>query len=116
MVDVNRRAAFVVADGITLVWASWWKGLPLPERVTGADLIFGLCELAALHGYRVFLLGGGPSVTETAAPFDRPISGPVHRGGRISAVPGPGHRRNRGGLEPDPPGQPRSPLRVVRPA
>ncbi len=59
--------AFVVADGITLVWASCWKGTPLPERVTGADLIYGLCELAALRGYRIFLLGGGPSVAEAAA-------------------------------------------------
>lgn len=67
LADVNRRAAFIVADGITLVWASRWKRCPLPERVTGADLIFGLCELAALRGYRVFLLGGGPSVAETAA-------------------------------------------------
>ena len=64
---VSRRAAFVVADGITLVWASRWKGIPLPERVTGSDLIYGLCELAARRGYRVFLLGAGPSVAEEAA-------------------------------------------------
>ena len=64
---VNHRAAFVVADGITLVWASRWKRTPLPERVTGSDLIYGLSELAARRGYRVFLLGGGPSVAEEAA-------------------------------------------------
>ena len=65
--DVNDRAAFVLADGITLVWASRWKGRPLPERVTGADLIYGLCELAARRGYGIFLLGGTPSVAEAAA-------------------------------------------------
>ena len=64
---VSRRAAFVVADGITLIWASRWKGVPLPERVTGSDLIYGLCELAARRGHRVFLLGAGPSVAEEAA-------------------------------------------------
>ena len=64
---VNRRATFVIADGITLVWASRWKQTPLPERVTGSDLIYGLSDLAARRGYRVFLLGGGPSVAEEAA-------------------------------------------------
>jgi N-acetylglucosaminyldiphosphoundecaprenol N-acetyl-beta-D-mannosaminyltransferase len=65
--DVNNRAAFVLADGITLVWASRWKGTPLPERVTGADLIYDLCDLAARRGYGIFLLGGAPGVGETAA-------------------------------------------------
>lgn len=64
---ISRGAAFVIADGITLVWASRWKGTPLPERVTGADLIYGLSELAARRGYRVFLLGARPSVAEDAA-------------------------------------------------
>jgi len=64
---VNNRAALVVADGITLVWASRWKGTPLPERVTGADLIYGLCDLAAQRGYGIFLLGGAPGVGELAA-------------------------------------------------
>jgi N-acetylglucosaminyldiphosphoundecaprenol N-acetyl-beta-D-mannosaminyltransferase len=65
--EVSNRAAFVVADGITLVWASRWKGTPLPERVTGADLIYGLCDLAARRGYGIFLLGGAPGVGEAAA-------------------------------------------------
>jgi N-acetylglucosaminyldiphosphoundecaprenol N-acetyl-beta-D-mannosaminyltransferase len=65
--EVNNGAAFVVADGITLVWASRWKGTPLPERVTGADLIYGLCNLAARRDYGVFLLGGAPNVAEAAA-------------------------------------------------
>lgn len=64
--DLNNRAAFVVADGITLVWASRWKGMPLPERVTGADLIYGLCSLAERQGYGTFLLGGAPGVGEAA--------------------------------------------------
>jgi N-acetylglucosaminyldiphosphoundecaprenol N-acetyl-beta-D-mannosaminyltransferase len=65
--EVNRRAAFVLADGITLVWASRWKGMPLPERVTGSDLIYGLCELAAHRGYRVFFLGGSEGIAAEAA-------------------------------------------------
>jgi N-acetylglucosaminyldiphosphoundecaprenol N-acetyl-beta-D-mannosaminyltransferase len=64
---VNEGAAFIVADGMPLVWASRWKGSPLPERVTGADLIPALCERAAAKGYRVLLLGGVPGVGEEAA-------------------------------------------------
>jgi N-acetylglucosaminyldiphosphoundecaprenol N-acetyl-beta-D-mannosaminyltransferase len=65
--EASRRAAFVVADGIPLVIASRWKGRKLPERVTGADLIFGLCELASRRGYRVYFFGAGPGVAEKAA-------------------------------------------------
>src|SRR5687768_7092642 len=54
---VNRGAAFILADGMPLVWASRWKGFPLPERVAGADLFPALCARAAAKGYRVFLMG-----------------------------------------------------------
>ena len=64
---VNERAAFVVADGAPLVWASRLLGTPLPERVAGSDLIFDLCERAAREGFRVFLLGADPGVAERAA-------------------------------------------------
>ena len=60
-------AAFVVADGVTLVWASSWKGRKLPERVTGADLIYGLSQLLASRGQGIFLLGGSAGVAEAAA-------------------------------------------------
>jgi N-acetylglucosaminyldiphosphoundecaprenol N-acetyl-beta-D-mannosaminyltransferase len=60
-------AAFVVADGMPLVWASWLRPVRLPERVTGADLFPALCERAALKGYRVFFLGGPPGVGAAAA-------------------------------------------------
>ena len=62
-----REAAFVVADGITLVLASRWKNIQIPERVTGSDLIYGLSELASRNDYGIFLLGGADGVAETAA-------------------------------------------------
>lgn len=65
--EVNRQAAFIVADGMPLVWASQSRPTPLPERVAGADLFPALCEEAAHSGYRVFLLGGAPGVGELAA-------------------------------------------------
>ena len=64
---MNQRAAFLVADGTPLVWASRWLGTPLPERVAGSDLIYDLAARAAEVGYRLFLLGGPPGVAEEAA-------------------------------------------------
>lgn len=63
---INDGAALVLADGMPLVWKSRRLGRPLPERVTGSDLIYHLAELAAARGYRVFLLGGAPGVAEEA--------------------------------------------------
>ena len=65
--DINERAAFIVADGMPMVWRSRLKGPRLPERVTGSDLIFLLSHRAAERGHRVFLLGGGPGVADKAA-------------------------------------------------
>ena len=67
MRSINENAAFLLADGAPLVWASKWRKAPLPERVAGSDLIFDLCEQAASRGHRVFFLGGPPGVAEQAA-------------------------------------------------
>ncbi len=64
---LNQGAAFILADGMPLVWASRWRQRRLPERVAGSDLIWALCTRAAERGYRVFLLGGAPGVGEEAA-------------------------------------------------
>lgn len=60
-------AAFVLADGMPMVWASRFRRPHLPGRVTGADLFPAVCERAAEKGYRVYFLGGPPGVGETAA-------------------------------------------------
>lgn len=67
LAEVNAKAAFIIADGAPLVWASRRGRTPLPERVAGSDLIFDLCERAALNGRGIFLLGGAPGVAEQAA-------------------------------------------------
>jgi len=67
LADINRQAAFVLADGMPMVWWSRFRKRPLPERVTGSDLIFLLARRAAERGHRVYLLGGAPGVPETAA-------------------------------------------------
>src|ERR1041385_523126 len=56
-----------VADGRPLVWTSRLQGTPLPERVTGSDLVSSLSAGAAKHGRSLFLLGGMPGVADAAA-------------------------------------------------
>ncbi|MER6507821.1 WecB/TagA/CpsF family glycosyltransferase [Nonomuraea sp. NPDC001636] len=65
--ELVGSAEIVVADGMPLVWAARLLGTPLPERVTGADLIWSLSELAAARNWPVYLLGGPPGVAELAA-------------------------------------------------
>jgi N-acetylglucosaminyldiphosphoundecaprenol N-acetyl-beta-D-mannosaminyltransferase len=70
--DANLRQAYqaaglCLADGKPLVWASRLLGWPLPEKVSGADLIVPLAERAAARGWRIYLLGAGPGVAEKAA-------------------------------------------------
>lgn len=65
--DVVDGADLLVPDGMPLVWASHVAGTPLPERVTGASLIWSLSARAALDGRSVYLLGAAPGVAEIAA-------------------------------------------------
>ncbi len=56
----------VLADGMPIVWVSRLFGIPLRERVAGADLVPHLARLSALRGYKIFLLGATPEVAEAA--------------------------------------------------
>jgi N-acetylglucosaminyldiphosphoundecaprenol N-acetyl-beta-D-mannosaminyltransferase len=66
LLHILRNADLVVADGMPLVWASRIMGSPLPERVTGADMVPQLASLAAQKGYRIYMLGGRPEVAQRA--------------------------------------------------
>jgi exopolysaccharide biosynthesis WecB/TagA/CpsF family protein len=61
------HAALVVADGQPLVWCAPLFGRPLPERVTGVDLVDALCERAAREGKRVYLLGATGEIVAKVA-------------------------------------------------
>lgn len=64
---LQDQSSLVVADGMPLVWTSILQGTPLPERVTGADLVWSLCAAAARDSLSVYLLGAAPGVAERAA-------------------------------------------------
>jgi N-acetylglucosaminyldiphosphoundecaprenol N-acetyl-beta-D-mannosaminyltransferase len=61
-----NESALVTADGQGVVWASRLLGHPLPERVTGIDLLGRLLVLAAEQGYPVFVLGARRDVLDRA--------------------------------------------------
>ncbi|WP_320019552.1 WecB/TagA/CpsF family glycosyltransferase [Labilibaculum manganireducens] len=50
------------ADGMAVVWAAGLLGEPLPERVSGVDLMQELVILAAKKKYRIFFFGGKEEV------------------------------------------------------
>ncbi len=64
---VLRRAELVIADGMPLVWLSRLIGTPLPERVTGADLVPLIAERAAKEHVKLYFLGGTEQYTRSAA-------------------------------------------------
>ena len=60
-------ADLVLCDGMPLVWASRFLGNPLPERVTGSDIVPQLLAEAERRGWRVFFLGGAADSVARAA-------------------------------------------------
>ncbi|MFI4875735.1 MAG: WecB/TagA/CpsF family glycosyltransferase [Blastopirellula sp. JB062] len=63
-----QKAHWVLADGWPVVWASRLLRRPLPERVTGSDLVPAMFSAATPDkGLSVFLLGAAPGVAQRAA-------------------------------------------------
>jgi N-acetylglucosaminyldiphosphoundecaprenol N-acetyl-beta-D-mannosaminyltransferase len=59
-----EAADIVLADGMAVVWASRLLGQPLPERVTGIDLLESLMAQAERDGLSVYFLGGKAEVLD----------------------------------------------------
>ncbi|MCB1693121.1 MAG: WecB/TagA/CpsF family glycosyltransferase [Pseudomonadales bacterium] len=63
--DDVTSSDLVLADGMSVVWASRILGEPLPERVAGIDLMFRFFELADKKGLRVYCLGATEEISKT---------------------------------------------------
>ncbi|HVU62794.1 MAG TPA: WecB/TagA/CpsF family glycosyltransferase [Phycisphaerales bacterium] len=61
-----QGASLSLVDGTPVLWAARLLGRPLPEKVSGSDLVIPLMERAAERGWGVFLLGGAPGAGEAA--------------------------------------------------
>ena len=62
-----EASRWTVADGQPLVWASYLGQQPLPERVTGIDLIDLLCARAVRERIGVYFLGADDKTVRTTA-------------------------------------------------
>jgi N-acetylglucosaminyldiphosphoundecaprenol N-acetyl-beta-D-mannosaminyltransferase len=62
-----RRAHYICADGMPIVWACGTLYGEHVPRIAGVSLIEKLCRLGAAHGLRVFLLGGKPGAADLTA-------------------------------------------------
>jgi len=68
MEAVFKKADFIFADGMPLVWLShiiYQTGLP--ERINGTNLMTRVCQLASTRGMTVALVGGKPGAAELAS-------------------------------------------------
>ncbi len=64
---VINEADLVVPDSTNVVWLSHLKGGGLAQKTPGVDIVTRLCDIAAKHGYTVYLLGSKPGVADKAA-------------------------------------------------
>lgn len=67
LVAAYTAASLSLVDGKPLVWLSRAVGRPLPEKVSGSDLVRPLMARAAARGLSVFFLGAAPGVGQRAA-------------------------------------------------
>jgi N-acetylglucosaminyldiphosphoundecaprenol N-acetyl-beta-D-mannosaminyltransferase len=65
--DAYEAVSLSVVDGQPLLWASRLLGAPLPEKISGSDLMLPLARRAALRRWRIYLVGGGAGVADLAA-------------------------------------------------
>ena len=64
--EILCSAALAAPDGIGIILASRLTDNPIPERVTGCDLMPGLLERMSKSGHTAYFLGGKPGVAEQA--------------------------------------------------
>lgn len=65
--EILRKSDYTITDGKPLIWISQLYKRPIKEKISGADFVPALCEIAEREGYSVFLLGGAEGVPEKAA-------------------------------------------------
>lgn len=61
-----RESAIATADGMSIVWLSKWLGVPLPARISGADLFEQLVREFHYQHKSMFFVGGEEDVVSLA--------------------------------------------------
>ncbi|HWD40124.1 MAG TPA: WecB/TagA/CpsF family glycosyltransferase [Fimbriimonas sp.] len=67
LMELYRSADLVTPDSVGVLWAAKRNGQPLPERVSGVDILERVCKRSSEVGWRIFLLGAAPGIAEQAA-------------------------------------------------
>lgn len=65
--QIVNSCGIINADGASVIKASRYLGIPLPERVAGIDLMQSLIKLSEKKGYSVYLLGAKQEIVEKTA-------------------------------------------------
>ena len=65
--EILRRAALITPDGYGVIWGVRLMNLPIYERVTGVDMVTGICERGARTGHSIYILGSEHGVAARAA-------------------------------------------------
>jgi len=65
--DILNKCDLNVPDGVGLQFAAKLAGEKIGERITGVDLTWEICKIAAEKGYSVYFLGAAEGVAEKAA-------------------------------------------------
>ncbi len=66
LASIVEQADLVNADGQSAVWGARMLGIPVPERVTGIDLMMRLIGEAETRGWPIYLLGATQEVCTLA--------------------------------------------------
>lgn len=83
--ELLQSTSLNLADGLPLVWGAQLGGLPLHERVAGADLVPLLAAESERRGWHVHFFGSAPGVVERALDLLRER----HPNAKLSGESGP---------------------------
>jgi len=64
--EAYTEADLSLVDGVPVLWAARALGSPLPEKVSGSDLVRPLVARAAERDWSIYFLGGRPGVAAKA--------------------------------------------------
>lgn len=65
--EIINSADMVTPDSIGILWACRRRGIAMPERVSGVDLVARLAQVSMQTGLKLYFLGAQPGVADEAA-------------------------------------------------
>ncbi|MEP6756630.1 MAG: WecB/TagA/CpsF family glycosyltransferase [Chthonomonadales bacterium] len=64
--NIVSTAELITPDSIGVMWACKRSGNPLPERVSGVEIVDKICAVAPQEDYRIYFFGSAPGVAADA--------------------------------------------------